>query len=310
MDSNDAGLTVNIKIMVKIIESYALHEQIGEGEYGKVFKGVDSKTKREVAVKVINVNKFKENPKLEECTLNEIDVLSRIDSPHIVKFIEILKTANNFYFFYEYCNEGTLEQKIKKFGRLPEQLVLDYLSQMLEAFRILASRNIMHRDLKPSNILVHEGRIKIADFGFCKSLETNKDLAQTMLGSPIYMAPEVLKGEIYTVRADVWSLGVVLYEMLFGYCPYEESSIARLINLLDEQQLSFSPEVARMTPELEELIRRMLVKDQFKRITWDEIFSYRITPEGISKPSELREKKGFFNHSSTGSAGKPTTTHL
>lgn len=166
--------------------------------------------------------------------------------------------------------------------------MLTYLSQILEAFKLLASKNIMHRDLKPSNILLHDGKIKIADFGFCKSLENSKDLAHTMLGSPIYMAPEVLKGEIYTVRADVWSLGVVLYEMLYGYCPYEESSIARLINLLDESQLSFNKEINGISPVLEDLIRRMLTKDQFRRITWDEIFSYRIGPEGIAKQTELR----------------------
>lgn len=96
--------------MVKIIENYTLHEQIGEGEYGKVYRGVDSRSGREVAAKVINVRRFKDNPKLEECTLNEIEVLTKIDCPHIVKFIEILKTVNNFYFFYEYCNAGTLDQ--------------------------------------------------------------------------------------------------------------------------------------------------------------------------------------------------------
>lgn len=84
----------------------------------------------------------------------------------------------------------------------------------------MASKNIMHRDLKPSNILVHDGKIKLADFGFCKSLESHRDLAHTMLGSPIYMAPEVLKGEIYTIKADIWSLGVVIYEMIFGFCPF------------------------------------------------------------------------------------------
>lgn len=90
----------------------------------------------------------------------------------------------------------------------------------------------MHRDLKPSNIMLHNGTIRLGDFGFCKSLESQRDLAQTMLGSPIYMAPEVLRGEIYTVKADIWSLGVVVYEMAFGFCPFQENSIARLINVL------------------------------------------------------------------------------
>jgi serine/threonine protein kinase len=97
---------------------------------------------------------------------------------------------------------------------------------------VLTASNIMHRDLKPSNIMLHNGTIRLGDFGFCKSLESQRDLAQTMLGSPIYMAPEVLRGEIYTVKADIWSLGVVVYEMAFGFCPFQENSIARLINVL------------------------------------------------------------------------------
>ena len=92
----------------------------------------------------------------------------------------------------------------------------------------------MHRDLKPDNILIHNGQIKLGDFGFCKRLETTVDMAATMLGSPIYMAPEVLKGESYTSKADMWSLGVVVFEMLFGFCPFESNSIAKLISVLRE----------------------------------------------------------------------------
>ncbi len=88
--------------------------------------------------------------------------------------------------------------------------------------------------------MIHNGKIKLGDFGFCKSLESQRDLAQTMLGSPIYMAPEILKGEIYTIKADIWSLGVVIYEMAFGFCPFEESSIAKLINVLETHELDIN----------------------------------------------------------------------
>lgn len=92
----------------------------------------------------------------------------------------------------------------------------------------------MHRDLKPTNILLHEGVVKLADFGFCRPLKSKDEMVQTMLGSPIYMAPEILRGYEYSLKADIWSLGVVLYELLFGYCPFEEKTIAKLICLLDE----------------------------------------------------------------------------
>ena len=89
----------------------------------------------------------------------------------------------------------------------------------------------MHRDLKPSNILVYDSTTyKLADFGFCKPFEgRHSDVTSTMLGSPIYMAPEVLRGFSYDTRADIWSLGAVLYELLIGRCPFEEKSIAKLI---------------------------------------------------------------------------------
>lgn len=104
-----------------------------------------------------------------------------------------------------------MEQEIKAEGRFEENKAVDYFTDLLKAFQLLSKSNIMHRDIKPSNILLHNGVIKLADFGFCKPLKDSRDLSKTMLGSPIYMAPEILKGEIYTMKADIWSLGVVLY---------------------------------------------------------------------------------------------------
>jgi serine/threonine protein kinase len=101
----------------------------------------------------------------------------------------MLKTVNNFYFVYEFCNGGTFENLLKNSGPLPEKVALNYFSQIIDAFKVLNKNNIMHRDLKPDNILLHDGILKLADFGFCKPLENEEDTTKTMLGSPIYMAP-------------------------------------------------------------------------------------------------------------------------
>jgi serine/threonine-protein kinase ULK/ATG1 len=127
-----------------------------------------------------------------------------------------------------------MDKLIQKEGPFNEKRALFFFRQMMEAFKVLSRSNIMHRDIKPDNILLHNGSIKIADFGFCKPLENQNDMVQTMLGSPIYMAPEVLKGEVYTNKADIWSLGVVLFQMLYGKCPLESKSIAKLIKMHEE----------------------------------------------------------------------------
>jgi serine/threonine-protein kinase ULK/ATG1 len=125
----------------------------------------------------------------------------------------------------------------------------------------------MHRDIKPSNILLHNGIIKLANFGFYKRLEDERDLSKPMLSSPIYTAPEILKGDAYTMKADIWSLGAVLYQMLYGSSPFEERSIARLISSIDDTAVVF-PSNINISKKTEDLMRKMLVKDHFKRIGW------------------------------------------
>lgn len=107
----------------------------------------------------------------------------------------------------------------------------------------------MHRDLKPDNILLHNGTLKLADFGFCKTLEDKNGLTQTMLGSPIYMAPEVLKGQPYTMKADIWSMGVVLYQMLYGRYPFESKTIAQLLKQFEFMNVCIPahPRISKLT---------------------------------------------------------------
>jgi serine/threonine-protein kinase ULK/ATG1 len=160
-------------------------------------------------------------------------VLKSCDNPNIIKLYDLKKTANNFYLILEYCNEGDLMVYLKQKKTLPEDEAVEYLVQILNAFKTLVKNKILHRDFKLANILKHDGEIKIADFGFAKLL-TKEDYATTMLGSPLNMAPEVLGGNDYNNKADIWSIGTVFYELLFGkyFIFYAEHLIPQLTWLI------------------------------------------------------------------------------
>lgn len=204
--------------MVKIVENYVLERVIGKGQFGQVYKGYHKVTKMDIAVKSVSRKNLK--GKFYELLENEIKVLKCCNNNNIIKLYDIKKTANNIYLMIEYCNEGDLYQSLKKRKvnhnkKFSEEEAVEYLIQILNAFKTLIDNNIMHRDFKLANILKHDGTIKIADFGFAKMLG-NDNSTSTMLGSPLNMAPEVLAGTEYSNKADIWSIGTCFYEVLYN----------------------------------------------------------------------------------------------
>jgi len=137
--------------------------------------------------------------------------------------------------------------------------------------------NVIHRDIKPGNVMFHNGIAKLGDFGFCQMLKPDhKTLGG--YGSPIYMAPEILKKKYYDHRVDIYSLGNTLYEILFGKC-YESKDMAELVQKVEKGIIDFSNQPRRnhVSYEMEVLIRRMLKNDPKERITWEEIFNFDYT---------------------------------
>jgi len=290
--------------MQKVVENYILYETVGAGQYGKVYRAKNSKNNETVAIKVVPLEKFNQVPKLEEFTTNEIKTLSRINNPNVVKFIEMLKTANNMYLVYEYCDGGTLEDILQRKHHLSEAEAIKIFQQLVNAFKAIYKENILHRDLKPSNILFHNNVVKVADFGFCKKMSSSNELTFTMVGSPIYMAPEILKGFPYNIKADIWSLGVVLYEMLFGVCPYEDKTLSGLIHKLDTQSLVIPREVNYISQNVENLLRKMLTLDYKQRIDWEELLNYPIYDD---KPtSSLGNNSSNTNQTPSAEDSKPS----
>ena len=160
----------------------------------------------------------------------------------------------------------------------------------MSAFKDLNTYSIYHRDIKPDNILIKDGKLKLADFGFCKRMGSLDDLTQTVLGSPVYMAPEILNGDLYNSKADIWSLGVVFYEMLFGTAPFGEGSLSDLVKHMSNFELKIPMQGNRVSFETENLLRRMLTKEHFRRISWEDLFfEYEISESG----GLIRREKGF-----------------
>jgi len=259
--------------MVKIVDSYVLERVIGKGQSGEVYKGYHKVTGEDIAIKAVNRKNLK--GKFYELLENEIKVLKSCDNVNIIKLYDIKKTSNNIYLMLEYCNEGDLMQYLKKRGKLTEEEALDIFIQILNAFKTLVKNKIMHRDFKLANILKHNGIIKVADFGFAKILDDDT-YAKTMLGSPLNMAPEILGGKDYNNKADIWSLGTCLYEMLFGTPPYTAKNIVELLQKIQRNPFEI-PKNSNLSPEVEDVLKKMLVFKPEQRIDWDDLFNHKIT---------------------------------
>ncbi|KRX08092.1 Protein kinase-like domain [Pseudocohnilembus persalinus] len=205
---------------------------------------------------------------------NEVKLWKQLDHDNIVRFIEFSETHNNIYFFLEYCDSGDLEKELKNKSKLPEKDALEYFNQISAGCAYLYNKGIYHRDLKPENILLHNKKAKIADFGFSKVIEQEKkdqSVNQTSVGTPFYMAPQILSGEQYSIKCDVWSLGIMFYQILYGYLPWiENTNIQELLKKIKNQKLSFAPSV-KVSDELKDIISNMLQIDEANRISMTEV---------------------------------------
>lgn len=187
---------------------------IGKGAFSKVYKGFDIETDEIIAIKIIE--KFQLKQELIERLKNEVLLVLNLKNDNIVEYKDFLEDSENFYLVLEYCNGGDLSNLIKK-GKIPEIQVKAYMKQLSNAFKYLINKNIVHRDIKPQNLLLSNEQqiIKMTDFNFARELNDN-DLSKTFCGTPLYMAPEIILKCDYSTKADLWSLGLVMYEMVYG----------------------------------------------------------------------------------------------
>jgi serine/threonine protein kinase len=150
--------------------------------------------------------------------------MRKLHSENIVRFIDVVETENNFYIVQEYCNGGDLRTKLNKEKQFSEAIATEYLTQLLNGFIELMTNGVIHRDMKPENILINNKKAKIADFGFAKNVLSRSQLLRTLVGTPLYMSLQMLKNDKYTSKCDIWALGLLYYEMLYGRVPWSGKS--------------------------------------------------------------------------------------
>ena len=238
------------------------NDVIGYGSFSIIYKGFSYKHNNNVAIKKIN--------KLADMRYfnNEIQIMKKVNHPNVLKLYNAFQKDNNMYLILEYCNDGDLSKYISSNIHKYDHL---YFYQILEGLEYLYSNNILHRDIKPQNILICNNNIKISDFGLAKSFEKT-ELITTFCGSPLYMAPEIIKNKCYTNISDIWSLGVVLYELLIKKHPYNCDTKDILWTMAFNNTFNINFEVLHIN--YKDILTKLLVYDYNERITWEELFNY------------------------------------
>jgi serine/threonine-protein kinase ULK2 len=295
MNSNYEKSMDNIKYKYKITTKKA----VGKGAFSIVYKA-ENKNKEIFAIKCISLDKLKKH-NLDKF-LFELDISMKMRHNNIVKCHEVFKTNKNWYIVTEFCNGGTLQDSMKD---LPsnykdrEIICKKYLTQLKNSLKYLHRNNIVHRDLKPSNILLSgkypNDTLKLADFGFSRYFNSNEsaegiieeNMMTSFCGTPMYMAPELLSDRKYTSKADLWSFGVIMYELLYGTNPYNyPTNIHNLLELMQTQEINYIPIYSQ---ECISLLQSLLEINHQKRISWDDFIKHewfdKTIPSGFSRDS-------------------------
>ncbi|KAK4039454.1 hypothetical protein C8A01DRAFT_36582 [Parachaetomium inaequale] len=201
------------------LKDYRLGDCIGKGAFGSVYKAFNWGTGEAVAVKQI---KLVDVPKSELRMIEaEIDLLKNLHHDNIVKYIGFVKTADCLNIILEYCENGSLHSICKAYGKFPENLVGVYMTQVLQGLQYLHDQGVIHRDIKGANILTtKDGTVKLADFGVSTSTLSGPDKEAQVVGTPYWMAPEIIQLSGATSASDIWSVGCTVIELLQGKPPY------------------------------------------------------------------------------------------
>lgn len=281
------------------VGNYQVEKLLGRGNFSQVWRARDVRDGKLVAIKKINKEIMKTHEKLPRLLNTEVSIMNSIHHKNIMHLYEFLEDTQNYYMVMEFAKDGDVERLLKnsRKGRLSEALAINFLMQIMNGFLQLRQFKILHRDIKVANLFLDGNRLIIGDFGFAKS---GTEVTTTVLGTPVTMAPEILNSDEnetpYDSKTDLWSIGVVFYQMLFGELPFPGDTTDEIKKNIREragQKLRFPIPIS---PATENLLRRLLEPNPTSRIGWNEFFNHQIfkqVPANIEE-SAISNSPNYF----------------
>ncbi|KAL1290862.1 hypothetical protein HN51_059394 [Arachis hypogaea] len=260
------------------VKDILLKRKIGKGSFSAVWRAEQRGTGEEVAVKQVFLSKL--SPRLKSSFHCELNFLSSVNHPNIVRLLDFFQYDGCAYLVMEFCAGGNLASYIRFHGRVQQQTARRFMQQLGSGMKILQSHGIIHRDLKPENILLSkpgdDAILKIADFGLSRTVRPG-EYAETVCGTPLYMAPEVLQFQKYDSKADMWSIGVILFELLNGYPPFNgRNNVQLLKNIRSSTGLPFSQIIPLgLDPDCLDVCSKLLCSNPVDRLSFDEFYQHR-----------------------------------
>lgn len=253
---------------------YDIIKKIGDGTFSKVYSATHILSNRTVAIKSLDKKKIIQNYALTERVFREITLLKSINHKNICQLLQLIDSPQYIHMVLEYESGGELYEEIVKKTRLPPEECQVYFKQLISAMDYCHNLGIVHRDLKPENVLLDKNKknVKIIDFGFSNLIKDNSYKLGTFCGSIAYAAPEVLSSKKYDgKKADIWSLGVMLYVMLVGQVPFKSRHVKILYESIVNKEYNIPDYVPK---DAKDLIEKMLVLEPEKRIEMNDILSH------------------------------------
>ena len=260
------------------INDYKLEKQIGSGTFGDVYRGIEIRSGLKVAIKRIRKKVLYENGKyLLKAYYREIDIMQKCACDNSIKFITEFQTQNNYNIIMELCDSDLLVYLYERPKPFTADEIRNTFLQLNNAFKKMNQNNIVHRDLKLGNILIKftdENKNnfipKLSDYGFSKELNKYNYSSCTHLGTPATMAPEIMMNNPYNEKSDLWSVGVMMYQLYYREVPYEGNSENEIMRQINSNKPYKQPE----EKDFRDLINRLLVVNVKDRLSWNDYFNH------------------------------------